>query len=163
MTKTEVHKQALAILKTHKAPEGLVKAMDTLLVPKKAGQAVDIETIVKRDGDGTIVQLKCRLSGKFLPADTNNFPPYKGNEKLNNLWPVSRIADKLKKDAAKMFAASKAAITQDVLDEVIKPSVAKTKLNELQKAAETVDYSSVKAWVKPVATPATEADAKAKV
>jgi hypothetical protein len=147
-TKKEIFNQAMALCKEHKAPEGLVTAITAILEPKKGGQVVDIESMVKRNGEGKIVQIKCKLSGKFLPADPANFFTDK-NSKLDGLYPVSKMADKLRKAAVAAFKASKEAITMDVLDGKIAPAAGKAKLAELQKSVNNVDYSTVKPYVAP--------------
>jgi len=141
-TKKEIFNQAMALCKEHKAPEALVKALTAILEPKKGGQVVDIESIVKRDAKGEIAQIKCRLSGKFLPANSDNFFTDK-NSKLNGLYPVSKAADKIRKAAIQAFKASKEAITMDVLDGKIAPAEGKAKLAELQKSVDNIDYSAV--------------------
>jgi len=147
-TKKEIFNQAMALCKEHKAPESLVNAITAILEPKKGGQVVDIESIVKRNEKNEIVQIKCRLSGKFLPADSDNFFTDK-NSKINGLYPVSKMADKLRKAAVAAFKASKEAITMDVLDGKIAPAAGKAKLAELQKSVDTIDYSTVKPYVAP--------------
>ena len=145
MTKKEMFAQAMELCKVHKAPEGLVTGLTELLEPKKGGQAVDIESIVKRDGNGNIVQLQCQASKVWLPANLLNFTRDTNSKIVNaageELYKISRAAQKIKSEAAKAFKASKEAITNDVLDGAISPAEGKKQIEGL--SAEP-NYSGVK-------------------
>ena len=157
MTKTERFNQALEICKKHKAPEALVADLTELLEPKKGGQTVDIESIVKRDGKGNIVEVQCQASKVWLPANLLNFTPSKDSKIVNAageaLYKISRQAQKIKSESAKAFRASKEAITNDVLDGAISPADGKKKIDAL--SAEP-SYKGVK----PVTEAPAETEAK---
>lgn len=144
MTKAELFNQAMAICEKHNAEQELVEALSELLEPKKGGIRTDIEDIVRRDEDGNIVELQCRVSGVWLPANLEYFTPDKNSKIVNaegeKLYTISRQAQKIKADTLRVFRASKEAITNDVLDGIISPEDAKAQIEAL--SAEP-DYSSV--------------------
>lgn len=144
MTKKELFNRAIEICEANEASEALVAGLTELLKPKTGGQTINIEEIVNRDEEGNIVELKCRLSGVFLPANLEYFTPDKNSKIVNAegeaLYTISRQAQKIKSDANKTLRASKDAITNDVLNGVISPEDARAQLDEL--SAEP-DYSSV--------------------
>ena len=144
MTKAEMFKQAMAICEKFNASEELKTELASLLEPKKGGKTVNIEDIVHRDEDGNIVELQCRASGVWLPANLEYFTGDKNSKIVNaegeKLYTISRQAQKLKSDAKKAYKASKDAITDDVLNGVIAPEDAKAALAEL---SDEPDYSSV--------------------
>ena len=147
-TKLEIFKQVQALCEEQGASEQLVKGLTELLEPKKGGMTVDIESIVKRDNEGNITEIKCRYSDVWLPANLLNFPKDSASKAINAdgeaLYTVSKQALSIKKAAAKTLAASRAAITNDVLDEVISPAEAKEMIANL--SAEP-DYSGIEAIV----------------
>ncbi len=146
-TKQEIFKQAMSICTEAQASEVLVKQLTELLEPKKGGMTVDIESIVKRDDAGTVTEIQCTLSGVWLPADLLNFGRDKNSKIIVGdvaMDRVSKQAYKIKHAATKAFSASKASITNDVLDEVITAAEGKALLAEL--SAEP-DYSGVEAIV----------------
>jgi len=141
MTKKEMFEQAKEILAKYNVSGKASEAILELLEPKKGGQTVDIESIVKRDDLGNIVEIKCSLSGVWLPATEEFFYGDK-NSKLNGLTKHSRQAYKIKSDAAKVYKASKEAIMNDVLDGNLTPEDGKAQLEALSTEP---DYSSVTA------------------
>ena len=144
MTKKEMFSQAMAILNDAQASDELKAKFTELLAPKKAGLQVDVEAIVRRDPDtNDIVEIQDRLSGYWFPATLKYFFKDSKDTKIVNangdkLYPVARAADKLKKQAKKTAAASKAAILQDVLDEKLDPTEAKEAIAAL---TDEPDYS----------------------
>lgn len=151
MTKKELFEAALKLCAKHNAPEAVVTGLTELLEPKKGGQVVDIESIVRRDAEGNIVELECQTSKVWLPADLLNFTPAKGSKIVNaegeELYKISRAAQKAKSEAAKVFKSSKEAITNDVLDGVISPTDGKAAIEGL---SQEVDYSVVVPVYPPV-------------
>lgn len=139
MTKKEMFEQAKEILAKYNVSGKASDAILELLEPKKGGQTVNIESIVKRDSEGNIVELKCSLSGVWLPATEEFFYGDK-NSKVNGLTKHSRQAYKIKSDAAKIYKASKEAIMDDVLEGNLTPVDGKT---QLEKLSTEPDYSSV--------------------
>lgn len=145
MTKKEQFEQAMALCEKHKASKELVAGLTELLEPKKGGQIVDIESIVKRDGKGNIVELQCQASKVWLPANLLNFTRDVNSKIVNaageELYKISRQAQKLKSEALKTFKASKDAIVNDVLDGVISPAEGAKKIEALSSEP---DYKSIK-------------------
>ena len=145
MTKKEMFAQAMELCTKHAAPKGLVEGLTELLEPKKGGQAIDIESIVKRDGNGNIVELQCQASKVWLPANLLNFTKENGSKVVNaageELYKISRQAQKIKSEAAKAFKASKEAITNDVLDGAIPAAEGKKKIDALSSEPK---YSDIK-------------------
>lgn len=150
MTKQEMFDKAKEILAKHGVNEDTALYADivALLEPKKGGAAIDVDSIVRRDADGNIVELQCRLSGKWLPANLVNFTVDKGSKIVNaageELYTVSRQAQKIRAEFAKALKASQDAIRDDVLNEVITPAEGKAKIAELPTEP---DYSVVEAVV----------------
>lgn len=150
MTKQEMFDKAKEILAKHGVNEGTALYADVtaLLEPKKGGASIDIDSIVRRDAEGNIVELQCRLSGKWLPANSANFFIDKGSKIVNaageELYTLSRQAQKIRADFAKALKASQDAIRDDVLNEVITPAEGKAKIAELPTEP---DYSVVEAIV----------------
>lgn len=146
MTKKEVFAKAMELCETHGAPEAVVTGLTELLEPKKGGMVVDIESIVRRDDEGNIVEVECQASKVWLPADLLNFTPAKGSKIVNadgeELYKISRAAQKIKSEAVKAYRASKEAITNDVLDGVISAAEGKAAIEALSQEP---DYSGVEA------------------
>lgn len=144
MTKKEVFAKAMELCEAHGAPEAVTNGLKDLLEPKKGGAVVDIESIVRRDAEGQIVEVECQASKVWLPANLLNFTPAKGSKVVNaegeELYKISRAAQKIKADAAKVFKASKEAIMNDVLDGNLAPEEGKAQVEAL--SAEP-DYSGV--------------------
>lgn len=145
MTKKEQFERAMEICKAHKLPEKVVAEIKELLEPKKGGQSINVDEIVKRDANGNVVEMLCRASNVWLPADTLNFFPDKNSKVINKdgeglYTGISRVADKIKKETAKAYKASKEAIMNDVLEGVITPEEGKAKLDSIPTEP---DYSTV--------------------
>jgi hypothetical protein len=144
MTKKELFAQAMDICTNNDASTELTAALTKLLEPKTGGLKVDISEVTRVDEDGAVTEIQCSLSGVWLPADTIHFFGDKNSKVINaegeGLYRVSKQADKLKKEASKVYAASKEAITNDVMDGNLTPEDGKAQLAELSKDA---DYSSV--------------------
>lgn len=49
------------------------KAIDLVLKPGTFGAKTDVESVVKRDADGNIVELMCSVAKVFLPASLDYF------------------------------------------------------------------------------------------
>lgn len=136
-SKLELSTQAREILEKHGIGEQktLFVEIMALLAPKKGGATLDLSEITKVDADGKVVEIKCSLSGVWLPANTDNFYPEKDSKIVNaegeTLSRHSRAAYKIKSDFIKTIKASKDAITKDVMDEVITPAEGKAQVAAL--------------------------------
>ena len=155
MTKKEMYEKGMEILTknkdsfvTEESFDAFKVELEELLKPGRAGQSVNLDEITKKDENGNIVEVQCKLSGVWLPADTKHFLADKNSKIVNaegeGIYPVSRQADKLKKEAKKAYAASKEAISQDVFDENITPAQGKEAIANLSTEP---DYSSVQVIV----------------
>ena len=146
MTKTQIHAAAIAILAAHNVSEGskLYVELNDLLEPKAAGQRMNLEDFAELNEDGKAVRVTCRLSGVELPASKEFFYSDKNSkvecENGDFINPHSLQAIKIKRDFDRADAASRAAITKDVMDEVITPAQGKEALAALPT---TPDYSAV--------------------
>ena len=147
MTKKELQEKALNILTSN----GIRKSADVyvqiqeLLEPKLAGVKLNLADYATLNENGKAVEIICGLSGVALPASKEFFYSDKNSKiECENGEFVSRHslqAIKIKREFDKTIAASSAAITTDVMDEVITPADGKTKLEELK--ALKPDYSTV--------------------
>lgn len=145
-SKSDIFISALAILAKYNVPETkpLYVELKELLEPKKGGNAVDINEIAKLNETGQVLEIKCSLSGVWLPATTENFYNEKDSKLVNvdgiGLSRHSREGYKVKSDFAKTIKASKDAITADVMNEVITPAEGKERMAALPTEP---DYSMV--------------------
>ena len=146
MTKKAIFEEAQSILEKHKIKGEAKDAILELLEPKKGGQAIDLESIVKRDASGDIVEVKCKLSGVFLPATEDFFYADKGSKIVTadgfECSRTSKQAKALKREASKIYKASKDAIMSDVLEGKITPEDGKEALADISPEP---DYSLVSA------------------
>ena len=145
-SKKDIYEGALDILRKHNVGETkpLFIELKELLEPKKGGNAVDINEIAKLNETGQVLEIKCSLSGVWLPATTENFYNEKDSKLVNvdgvGLSRHSREGYKVKSDFAKTIKASKDAITADVMNEVITPAQGKEQMAALPTEP---DYSMV--------------------
>jgi hypothetical protein len=144
MTKKEQFERAMQICDTHNVSNKVKAEFTELLEPKKGGQAADIESIVKRDEAGNVVELQCQASMVWLPADLEYFTKDIGSKIINEagdtLYKISRQAQKIRSEAVKTFKASKDAIVFDVLEGVISSEDGKAMIGKLSQEP---DYSGV--------------------
>lgn len=143
-TKKQIWDEVQTICTKHKVSKEVIAELGKILEPGKSGQKVDIDAITRKDAEGNVTHLQCRLSGKWLPADLVHFTKDTNSKIIGTdgapLYTISRQAQKLKKEAAKIYAASKEAITNDLLDGKISAVEAKKQLEALSVEP---DYSSV--------------------
>jgi len=140
-TKKEIFASAMAICAEHKAPKQLVEALTVLLEPKAGGATVNLDEVTKKNGNGEITEIMCSVSGKFLPATVEYFYEDKSGKGINGLRRLSRQAESIRKDAAKVATTSERAIMSDVLDGKLTPEQGKAKIEKIK--ATKPDYSSV--------------------
>jgi len=121
--------------------------VEELLGPKSPGAVVDIESVIKRDEGGKIVELQCAVSGVFLPATLDYFYEDKSGKSVFvdadgvALRRLSRQAESIRKIFIKMNTASEKAALEDALSGVITKEEGQAKLTELRAAKP--DYSKV--------------------
>ena len=131
------------ILGKYEVEEALVKELTELLEPGKGGQRVNIDEITRKDGDD-ITHIKCRYSGAWLPANSEYFPKDSNSKIVGTdgvaLYTVSKAALKIRQETQKAYAASKEAITNDLLDGNITPEDARAALAEINQEP---DYSAI--------------------
>ena len=139
MSKTEIWSEVQSVLEKYDVPNELVTELTNILEPKRGGGSVDIESLVKRDVEGNIVELKCSLSGVFLPATAENF--YSDKQGVGGFRRASRPATAIKKEFDKEQATVKASIVDELIAGNIDNTDAQAQIAELE--AKTPDYSTV--------------------
>lgn len=130
--------EVLNVLESHNVSKKAIEAVKELMTPKK-GIPLDLDEVTKKDSAGNITEIKCSLSGVFLPATDDYF--YKKEGTTLGYDRNSKQATKLKSDHAKKVAATKSNVFNDVLAGQVSPEEAKRLVKEAE--ASTVDYSSV--------------------
>lgn len=124
--------------------EQVQQAIDHVLKPGVFGSKTDIESVVKRDGEGNIVELKCSLSGVFLPATPEYFYEDKsGKSQFNGLKRLSKKAEKARKQHAAAVAKAMNKINQSLYAGAIDVETAKAEIAAVQ--ATKPDFSTVTA------------------
>jgi hypothetical protein len=147
-SKKELLETAVEILKSNGVEETSALFVDitNLLAPKKGGAVSDLSDFVELNDEGKAVKVKCRLSGVWFEANSDNLVSDK-NAKIEcengeMVYNLSKAAQRLKADFAKAIKASTDAIKEDVINEVITPAEGKAALAELPTEP---DYSSISA------------------
>lgn len=128
---------------TEKQTQGLNDLLNDLLAPKSAGLSVNVDEVTKKDASGKITHIMCALSGKFLPATKEFFYEDIHGKGIagTGLKRLSRQAEAIRKQHAKLTLVSERAITADIVDKKLTPDQGKAKLAELK--ASKPDYSAV--------------------
>lgn len=147
-TKKELHGNVLELCKTHRAPEGLTKALDELLKPGKGGATVNVEDVfVPKAKDGKAYIL-CSVSGVWLEATKENFyEDASENNKFGGLKRLSRAAEAARKKATSTKTASEKAVMADLLAKKITADEG----NKILAGIKGPDFSGIKGLtVKPV-------------
>lgn len=150
MTKKELFNNTMEAVKEYaegkmnaEVKAGLFAVIEAELAPKTSGTSIDVDAVTNKDGQGNIVEMQCSLSGVFLPATEDYF--YKDSKgegfQGTGLIRTSILGKKAKNDHDKVIRASKAAITEDVMNEVLTPAEGKAEIEKLLGGK--VDYSSV--------------------
>ena len=149
----EVSNNVIGLLKANKVNDKLLeevqKAIDASLKPGVFGaNAVDINTVTKKDGSGKIVEIQCNVSGKWLPASVDYFyEDLSGKSKIVvdgvALKRLSRQAEAIRKKFIAAQAKESQKITAQVLNEEISNAEGKQLLADL--AAQKPDFSEVRA------------------
>lgn len=140
-----VENQVIELCTTHntskKFNEALMLIIAANLAPKAGGASVDLDEVTVKDANGTVVEIQCSVSGVFLPATGEFFYEDKGGKGINGLKRLSRQAEAIRKQHAKVLSTTEKAIMADVLDGTLLPEEAKAKV-EAARAVKP-DYSSV--------------------
>jgi len=143
-TKKQIWEEVHNICTEGKVSKVVIEKLEKVLSPGKGGQRVDVDAITRKDEEGNITHIQCRLSNVWLPASLKYFTKDTNSKIVGTdgapLYTISRQAQKIKKDTAKVYAASKEAITNDLLDGKIVSADAKAQLEVLKVEP---DYSSV--------------------
>ena len=149
----EVSNNVIGLLKANKVNDKLLeevqKAIDASLKPGVFGaNAVDINTVTKKDDSGKIVEIQCNVSGKWLPASVDYFyEDLSGKSKIVvdgvALKRLSRQAEAIRKKFIAAQAKESQKITAQVLNEEISNAEGKQLLADL--AAQKPDFSEVRA------------------
>lgn len=150
----EVNNSVIGLLTANKVDEDIIaevqKAIDASLKPGQFGAtSVDLDSITKKNSDGELEEIKCSLSGAWLPATTEYFyEDLSGKSKLVtadgiHLKRWSRQAEGIKKKFQTAQAKISQSITTRVLNGEISPEQGKIELQEL--STEKPDYSEVRA------------------
>lgn len=150
----EVSENVTKLLEANEVDSDIIaevqKAIDASLKPGQFGAVrVNLDEITKKDSDGNITEIKCSLSGAWLPADTEYFyEDLSGKSKLVNADGValkrwSKQAEAIKKK----FAKEQAKKSQEISAKVLKKEISIDEGNALfaELAEEKPDYSVVRA------------------
>lgn len=129
-----------------KVRSGLMAIYETHLAPKAAGQAVDLDSVTEKDESGTIIKIKCQLSGVLLPATADFFYEEKSGKGIlgldgKNLRRLSKAAEKARKDHEKLLRTSDKALKEDLFAGKITAEDYQTTYKKLQEAGP--DFSKV--------------------
>jgi len=149
----EVSNNVIGLLKANKVNDKLLeevqKAIDASLKPGVFGaNAVDINTVTKKDGSGKIVEIQCNVSGKWLPASVDYFyEDLSGKSKIVvdgvALKRLSRQAEAVRKKFQQNQIKEEQKVTQEAIDgKIDAPTLAK-KIRAIREAKP--DFSSVRA------------------
>jgi len=149
-TKKEIYEDTVSevttICEKHKVNANFKTALLTILAnnlePKNSGASINIDEVTHKNEAGEIIELRCSVSGVFLPATKEYFYEDKAGKGVNGLKRLSRQAEAIRKQHIKSLNATEKAIMADVLDGVITPEKGKEQLAKA-KAAKP-DYSGVK-------------------
>jgi len=149
----EVSNNVIGLLKANKVNDKLLeevqKAIDASLKPGVFGaNAVDINTVTKKDGSGKIVEIQCNVSGKWLPASVDYFyEDLSGKSKIVvdgvALKRLSRQAEGIRKKFIAAQAKESQKITTQIIDGEISREEGKALLEQL--ATKQPDFSSIRA------------------
>lgn len=131
--------EVLNILSAHNVSKKAIEAVKELMTPKK-GAVLNLDEVTKRDhNSGAITEIKCSLSGVFLPATEEYF--YKKEGTTLGFDRNSKQATKIKLDHSKAISATEKNVFTDLMAGTITPEQARTIVDEAK--AKEVDYSSV--------------------
>lgn len=148
----EVSNSVTKLLEANGVQEAIIaevqKAIDASLKPGVFGsRSVNIEDVVKRDGNGEITEILCNVSGVWLPASAEYFyEDLSGKSKIVvdgvALKRLSRQAEGVRKKFIAQVNKQSQIISSKVLNGEISPEEGKRLLAELP---EKPDFSEVRA------------------
>ena len=132
MTKKKMNELVLQACQEHGASEELTKVLNELTAPKVGG-AADVNDYTVFNEDGSVAYIFCNIHKKWEPVeDEEGTPLFKEDAKSKNgYFRDCNVGIKSFREADKALKASKSAIMQDVLDEVITGAEAKDQLSAL--------------------------------
>jgi hypothetical protein len=124
----------LALLVVGKAVTEELRAEVTSILEAKGSKkaVVNLDEIRKVDKNGKVTEIKCSVSGVWLPATEEFFyVNKKGDKNLNNLLRRSRQAEKIYKDHSRNTKAAKAKIWEDFENNKINGEQAKSLMKKI--------------------------------
>ena len=141
MTKKEVLAEALLICENHGVPAEAVKALTTLLEPKKGGAAFNIDDVAVRTEDGEVTYILDSVFKVWMPVyDADGEANFYEKPDTELGWSrFSRAAEKARKDAEKTFKATKDAIFSDLMAGEVEAAEAQTLMEEAEVARKSFE------------------------
>ena len=137
----QMRDDVLNILATHNVSKKAIEAVKEYMTPKK-GAVLNLDEVTERDpNSGAITEIKCSLSGVWLPATEEFFNKKEGT--TLGFDRNSKQATKLKLEHTKRIAATKANVFNDVLSGAVSPEEAKRIVEDAESTV--VDYSAITA------------------
>lgn len=128
---------------------GAVDLIGSFYAPKAGGGfvAVNIDEVTKRDKDGNFTEVKCNLSGAWLPATLEFFyEDLSGKSQIKTkegvaLKRLSRPAEATKKSFQRDLVAKKLQLQAHLINGTMDPNKVRDELKKLEN--EKVDFSGV--------------------
>ena len=147
MTKKKLHETVLELCTEFKASAKLTQALSDLTIPKVGGGDVNDYTVFNEDG--TVAFIYCNTHKQWEPVtaigvdedgEDVEFDLFKSDEKAKNgYWRDCNEGIAATKAKSKIFNVSKAAVMQDVLDEVITGTEGKASIADLELAKAVIE------------------------
>jgi len=143
-SKADIFKSALEICTKYKASKELVSDLTELLEPRNGGAVVDWDEVLKKDGNGDVIEMLCSVSDVWLPATAEFFytdTQGKGAPGTDKLKRLSKQGELIRRNFGKAINATEKAVMSDVLGGKMKPEAGKKIIDDAR--AGKPDYTKV--------------------
>ena len=139
-TKTEIFNSTLELCETHGASAELVAGLTALLEPKKAGAQFNIEDVTTVDENGAITHILDSVFNVMVPVygEDGELNFYEKPDTELGFSRFSRAAEKARKDAEKLFKATKDAVLTDLMSGEITSEEAQATMADAETARKTL-------------------------
>lgn len=126
-TKKDIFEQAIAIARENKASDKLIEALTVLLEPKRGGAQFTLEEVAVTNAAGEVTHILDSVFNKWVPVfDAEGEPAFYEKPDTELGWSrFSRAAEKARKDAEKIYKATKEAVFKDLMTAEISAEEAK--------------------------------------
>ena len=130
MTKKELFEAVQEVCTKHEIDGEARQELEALVKPKKGGAKVDLADITLTDEDGNITHILDSVFSVYLPVFNEDGEPnfYEKPDTELGWSRYSRAAEKVRKDATKVFKATEKAVLKDLIDGEITGDEAKEQL-----------------------------------